>query len=111
MNTYLSILSYLSLWLLFGALLALLGRALSGKRSVRPAPVEALPTGMEPPGQPPLAGLAGIIMVLSVLLLCWAMVPHGGATDVLGACVLLLVLLVVLLHICRRSLLPGQGWR
>ena len=49
--------------------------------------------------------------VLSVLLLCWVMVPHGGATDVLGACVLLLVLLVVLLHICRRSLLPGQGWR
>ena len=23
----------------------------------------------------------------------------------------ILVLLVVLLHICRRSLLPGQGWR
>ena len=111
MNTYLSILSYLSLWLLFGALLALLGRALAGKRSVRPAPVEALPTGMEPPGQAPLAGLAGIIMVLSVLLLCWVMVPHGGATDVLGACVLLLVLLVALLHICRRILLPGQGWR
>ena len=111
MNTYLSILSYLSLWLLFGALLALLGRALSGKRSVGPAPVEALPMGMEPPGQAPLVGLAGIIMVLSVLLLCWAMVPHGGAIDVLGACVLLLVLLVALLHICRRILLPGQGWR
>ena len=111
MNTYLSILSYLSLWLLFGALLALLGRALCGKRSLQPVPVAALPAGLEPAGQAPLAGLAGVIMVLSLLLLCWAMVPHSGATDVLGACVLLLVLLVALLHICRPSLLPGQRRR
>ena len=111
LNTYLSTLTYLSLWLLFGALVALLGRALSGTRTAGPVRLEALPAGMENAVQALLAGLAGTIMVLSLLLLCWVVAPHGGATDVLGAGVLLLVLLVALLHICRRGLLPGQGRR
>lgn len=111
LNTYLSILTYLSLWLLFGAFVALLGRALSSTRPAGPVGLEALPTGLEHAVQAPLAGLAGTIMVMSLLLLCWVVAPHGGATDVLGAGVLLFVLLVALLHICRRGLLPGQGRR
>jgi len=111
LTTYLSILIYLSLWCLFGAALALLGRVLCGGRVVRTEDGGVSPEGLEPPGQSPLAGWAGVAMVLSLLVAAWAIVPRPDATALVGVGVPLVVLLILLLHVSRRDAGSGPGRR
>ena len=107
MTAYLPVFACLGLWLVLGASLALLRRALAG-----PSPKPPSAPGDDGPdidGGSPRQPLALLAPALSgaVLLLALAAAGTGLAPSGAGALpVLLLVLAIALIHVARRGALP-----
>ena len=108
MNEYLPALAYLGLWLLLGASLGLLRRALAGPSPRRPS--TAGPGGPDIENRGPWRPLALLVPVLSgaVLLLALGVAGTGlgpSGAGLLPALLLVLVLALALVHV-RRGALP-----
>ena len=108
MTAYLPFLAYLGVWLLAGALAALLRRALAG--NARKTPPFAAPGGGEmETGDPwrPLARLAPAVSGAVLLLVLPAAGPEG-AGGLLPMLLLVLVVAIALIHAGRRGGRPGS---
>lgn len=107
MTAYLPVFACLGLWLVLGASLALLRRALAGPSRKPPSdPGDAGPDIDSGSPRPPLALLAPALCG-AVLLLALGAAGSGLASSGAGALpVLLLVLAIALIHVARRGALP-----
>ena len=110
MNAYLPALAYLGLWLLLGASLVLLRRALAGPSRKRPSTARHGGPEIESsaPGPPlPLLGpaLSGAVLLLVLGAAGTGLVPPGA--GVLPVLLLLFVLFLALIHAARRGGAPG----
>ena len=103
LNTYIVILFYFGLWLLLGGVVVLAGRVLRAAPVTVSAEDDVMLQGMERTAEGNFAGLAALTLVLSLLLLCWSVLPESGDAALVGAGVPLVVLFIVLLHLRRRS--------
>ncbi len=103
MTAYLPLVTYLGLWLLLGALAALLSRALAGPATKPPSSAMAGGGEVET-GDPwrPLAWLAPALSGAVLLLVLLAAGPEG-AGAVLPMLLLVLVVAIVLIHAGRRG--------
>ena len=110
MTAYLPVFACLGLWLVLGASLALLRRALAGPSPKPPSdPGDGGPDIDSGSPRPPLAPLALLAPALcgAVLLLALGAAGSGLAPSGAGALpVLLPVLAIALIHVARRGALP-----
>ncbi len=103
MTTYLTISIYFGLWLLFGGGMVLVARVLRTAPPTVRDDDDALPTGMEDATMGNVAGLAGVTLILALLLLAATVVADTAVAVVPAAGLPLLVLVVALLHLRRRT--------
>ncbi|MDA0334317.1 MAG: hypothetical protein O2782_04045 [bacterium] len=94
---------YFGLWLLFGGLMVLVGRILRSAPPTVRDDVDVVPKGMEDATMGNVAGLAGVTLILSLPLLAATVVADTGASVAPVVGLPLLVLLVALLHLRRRT--------
>lgn len=107
MTAYLPLFTYFGLWLLLGALAALLRRALAGP--ARETPSSAEPAGEVENGDPwrPLAWLAPALSGAVVLLVLLA-AESESAGGFLPMLLLVLVIAIALIHAGRRGGRPAR---